>query len=107
MAVAFNEALQDDLIRRIRDVVEPVRVILFGSVAAGRMGPNSDVDVLVVVTEGTKRTETAKRIYRNLIGYELPVDVIVSTESDIATYGDNHSLIFYPALREGRVIYGN
>jgi hypothetical protein len=32
-------------------------------------------------------------------------DIIVATESDLRKYGDNFSLIYYPALREGREIY--
>lgn len=101
----FDETLQKELIERILAVVQPVRVILFGSAARGSMGPNSDVDVLVVVPEGLRRSEIARKIYRRLIGYGLPVDVIVATEDDIDRYGQNKSLVYYPALREGRDIY--
>ena len=45
----------DDLVRRIVEVVHPRRIILFGSAARGDMGPDSDIDILVVVPDGTHR----------------------------------------------------
>ena len=101
----FDESLQRELIDRILAVVQPVRVILFGAAARGEMGPRSDVDVLVVVPEGFRRRDVAGKIYRNLIGYELAVDVVVATEDELARYGNNSGLVYYPALREGRNIY--
>ena len=38
----------NELVRRIVEAVHPQRVILFGSAARGEMGPNSDLDVLVM-----------------------------------------------------------
>jgi len=95
----------DDLVRRILAVVQPRQIILFGSAARGDMRPDSDLDILVVVPDGTPRRQTAQIIYRNLIGLRAAVDVVVATESDLHQYGDNFSLVYYPALREGRAIY--
>jgi predicted nucleotidyltransferase len=38
----------DDIIRRIVEVAQPEKIILFGSAARGEMGPNSDVDLLII-----------------------------------------------------------
>jgi predicted nucleotidyltransferase len=95
----------DELIRRIVDVAHPLRIILFGSAARGEMGPNSDLDVLVVMPDGIHRRRTTQEIYRHLWGLGFAKDIIVATESDLHKYGDNFSLIYYPALREGREIY--
>ncbi|RMG29019.1 MAG: nucleotidyltransferase domain-containing protein [Methanobacteriota archaeon] len=94
-----------ELISRVSEVCQPLRVILFGSAARGEFSTNSDLDILVVVPKGTHRRKTAQAIYRNLIGYEFAVDVIVVTEEDLELYGDNRSLVLYPALREGKEIY--
>ena len=95
----------DDLVRRIVEVVHPRRIILFGSAARGDMRRDSDIDILVVVPDGAHRRQTAQTIYRHLIGLRAAVDVVVATESDLHQYGDNFSLVYYPALREGRAIY--
>ena len=95
----------DDLVRRIVEVAHPRQIILFGSAACGDMGPQSDIDVLVVVPDGTHRRHTAQKIYQHLIGLGGAVDVVIATESDLQQYGNNFSLVYYPALREGRPIY--
>jgi predicted nucleotidyltransferase len=94
-----------DLVRRIVEVAHPRQIILFGSAARDEMGPDSDLDVLVVVPDATPCRQTAQTIYRHLIGLDASVDVVVATESDLRQYGDNFSLVYYPALREGRAIY--
>ena len=61
----------DDLVQCIVEVVHPLRIILFGSAARGEMGLNSDVDVLVVMPEGTHRRHTAMHLYKHLTGFPL------------------------------------
>lgn len=36
------------IIERVVEVAQPEKIILFGSAARGEMGPNSDVDLLVI-----------------------------------------------------------
>ena len=100
-----DPALVEDLVRRIVAVAHPLRIILFGSAARGEMGPHSDLDVLVVVPDGVDRRATARAAYRNMIGLGHPTDIVVATESDLRRYGHNFSLVYSPALREGREIY--
>lgn len=95
----------DNLVRRIVEVVHPLRIILFGSAARGDMGPYSDIDILVVIPDHIPRRQTARQIYQNLIGFGLGTDIVVATERDLQQYGNNFSLVYYPALREGREIY--
>jgi len=95
----------DELVRLIVEIASPLRILLFGSAARGDMRPHSDLDVLVVVAEGTPRRRTSQKIYRHLIGFPLAVDVVVTTEKELDKHRDNFSLIYYPALREGKEIY--
>ena len=95
----------NELVQRIIEVAHPQRIILFGSAARGDMRPHSDIDVLVVVPDDTPRRQTVRKIYRNLIGFGHGTDVVVATEHDLRQYGDNFSLVYYPALHEGREIY--
>ncbi len=37
-----------DIIRRVVEAAHPDKIILFGSAARGQMGPDSDVDLLVI-----------------------------------------------------------
>ena len=93
------------LVQRIVEAVHPLRIILFGSAARGELGPDSDVDVLVVMPEGTHRLDTAQFLHTQLHGIELSVDIIVATPSDLARHRDNVGLIYRTILTEGKELY--
>lgn len=95
----------DELVRRIVEAVHPLRIILFGSAARGEMGPDSDIDVLVVMPEGTNRGDTEEQLYMKMLGMMVPIDIIVATPSDLARYGDTKGLIYRSVLREGTDLY--
>ena len=97
------EAL-NEIVRRIVEVADPERIVMFGSGARGHMSRNSDVDLLVVKS-GVNRLKLAQRIYANLHGVGEAVDVIVVTPEDVERYRDSTAVVVGPALREGKVIY--
>ena len=94
----------EEIVRRIVEVAQPERIILFGSAARGDMGPNSDLDFLIIKA-GAHRRELADRMRRALRGVNAAVDLVVATPEDIEQYKDSHPLIYKPALREGVVVY--
>ena len=100
----LDQAVLDEIVRRIVAVAQPEKILLFGSAARGEMGRHSDVDLLVV-KDGADRRRTATMIYRRLHGVGAAVDVTVVTPDDVARYRDSHALIIKPALHDGRVVY--
>jgi predicted nucleotidyltransferase len=103
---AVPAALLAEIVRRVVEAIAPEKIILFGSAAREDMGPDSDVDLLVVKS-GVHRRETARIITRQLIGVPIPIDVIVARPEDIERHGDTIGLIYRPALREGRIVYAS
>ena len=100
----LDQETLDEIIRRIVEVAQPEKIILFGSAARGGMGPHSDLDLLIVKEAQDLRKLTAK-VYRRLYGVGAAVDVIMVTPQDVERYKDSHALVIKPALREGRVMY--
>ncbi len=94
-----------DLVQRIVSMAHPLRIIVFGSSARGEAGRHSDIDLLIVMPEGAHRRKTAQAIYRGLLGFGLPVDVVVATPSDLEKYRDSPALVYRKALREGKELY--
>lgn len=90
---------------RIVSNFEPVRIIIFGSQARGDAGPESDVDLLVVLPQVADKRKAAIEIRRVLADFPLSKDVIVTTPEEIARRGDLVGSVLRPALREGIVIY--
>lgn len=73
-----DEEKVQELVRRIVEAVQPLRIILFGSAARGDMTPDSDADVLVVMPEGTDRRAVTDKLNMQMIGLGLSVGILVS-----------------------------
>ena len=63
----LDQQTLDDIIRRIVEVAQPEKIILFGSAARGDMNRHSDVDLLII-KEGADALELMGDIYMNLDG---------------------------------------
>jgi predicted nucleotidyltransferase len=95
----------DEIVARIVAAVDPLRIILFGSAARGDARPDSDVDVLVVMPEGTPRRDTAALLYPRMAGLRTPVDILVAWPSDLDRYRATKGLVYRNVVREGRSVY--
>lgn len=105
MRYPASDKILNEIKQRIVETANPLKIILFGSAARGEVGPNSDLDILVVIPSGIHRRLTARSIYRNLIGVGFAVDIVVVNEEDIERYKNNIGMVIKPALDQGRVIY--
>jgi uncharacterized protein len=90
---------------RIIQDYDPVKIILFGSHARGEAGPESDIDLLVVLPEIANKRQAAVAIRRILTDLPVPKDIVVTTPEEIARRGDLVGTVLRPALREGKVLY--
>ncbi|PYQ55116.1 MAG: nucleotidyltransferase domain-containing protein [Acidobacteria bacterium] len=93
-----------EMVRRIAERFEPERVILFGSQARGNAGPDSDIDLLVVM-ETDSRRRTAIEIRMALDDIVMPKDIIVITPDEFDRRRDVVGTVAYPAVREGRLVH--
>ncbi|MBM4048046.1 MAG: nucleotidyltransferase domain-containing protein [Planctomycetes bacterium] len=101
----LSEDTLREIIRRIVEVAHPERIILFGSAARGEVGPNSDVDVLVVKSGQFDHSRLVGDIYMNMHGLGQAVDVVLATPEQIERYRNTHCLVIAPALRDGKEVY--
>ncbi len=105
MAVKATNRVIDGMVRKIVKRYDPEQIILFGSYARGDEGPDSDVDLLVVMpVQGSKR---AKQVEIRVLLHDtpLPKDIIVTTPEDFAWRRNIVGTIEEPAAREGKVLY--
>jgi predicted nucleotidyltransferase len=98
-----EEKIQE-MVRRIVEGFDPDKIILFGSRARGDAGPDSDVDLLVIMnTESKPRSEIAIRVALDAMG--IPKDVIVITPDEFERRKTIVGTVAYPAHHEGRILY--
>jgi predicted nucleotidyltransferase len=94
-----------DVVADLVATAGPLQVLLFGSVAGGVDGPDSDIDLLVVLpeVEQNRRHELTVKLARAITAL-VPVDLLVTDPAEIAERGDLPGILRV-ALREGRVVY--
>ena len=93
------------MVDRIVGGFHPARVMLFGSQARDDARPDSDVDLLVVMENGTDRRSIAIEMMRCLGDLTIPKDIVVTTPDEIEKRGHLAGTVLRSALREGRIIY--
>ncbi len=96
-----------EVVRRLVEAYRPEGVYLFGSVARGDAGPDSDYDLLVVVPDDAPPERRRSRLaYEVLLGTGIAADVLVCTRS----YFDQRRLLKASlpgtVVREGQVLHG-
>ena len=101
---AVNEKIRE-MVNRIVDRFHPEMIILFGSHARGEAGPDSDVDLLIVMPVKGSRREKAVQIGVALHDIRAPKDIIVTTPEDFEWRKEIPGTIEWPAAREGVVLY--
>lgn len=93
------------MVKRIGERFHPERIILLGPHARGSAGPDSDVDLLVVMPVDGSRRE--KQIEIRGVLHDIPVskDIIVVRPEDFAWRKYYVGTIERPADREGKLLY--
>ena len=85
VAIQPRQEQLDELVRRIVEAVHPLAVILFGSAARGEMGPDSDLDLLVIAPSRERffdRMASVLRLSRDLRA-GLPLSPVVLTPEEV------------------------
>ena len=94
-----------DIVRRITEQFSPDKIILFGSRARGDAGPDSDTDLLVLFPEVEDPRKRAVELYLALTDFRGPKDIVVSTTYRFERYRNVANTVYWPASREGKVLY--
>jgi predicted nucleotidyltransferase len=107
---AMNAEVQriiHEVIQRLVDGYHPRQIILFGSVAYGEPGRDSDIDLLIV--KETSETPLARRVYvRRLISNpqrHIPVSPLVLTPEELTQRLALGDPFYHEILSRGKVLY--
>ncbi len=106
--ISKTTAVETTIARMVQRIVRkfhPEQVILFGSHARGEAGPDSDVDLLVVMDFEGSAFEMGLEIRVALHHILVLIDIIVTKPADFAWRKEVFGTIEWPAAREGKVLY--
>jgi predicted nucleotidyltransferase len=105
-ALADARSAIEEMVHRITERFSPDRIILFGSHARGDARADSDIDLLVLFSDVEDPRARAGEIYAALIGCSaIPKDIVVSTTARFERYRNVVNTVYWPAAREGQVLY--
>ena len=91
--------------RRIAEEFQPEKIVLFGSYAYGTPGPDSDVDLLVVMDTSLSSREQRLEISRVLSPRPFPMDILVRTPKDLAERLKLGDSFLQDIINRGKVVY--
>ena len=95
-----------EIVRRLVDAYQPERIYLFGSVARGEAGPDSDYDLLVVVgDDASPALRRSRAAYEALRGTRTAADVLVCTRSYFEARTHLKASLAGTVLREGQLLH--
>jgi uncharacterized protein len=99
----------EEIVQAIVEASAPERIILFGSAAHGEIGPDSDVDLLVVEKESSfhqaSRWAESSRMRKALWKFPVPIDVLIFTPEEVDRWKDSTNHVIARSAREGTVVY--
>jgi HEPN domain-containing protein/predicted nucleotidyltransferase len=89
--------------RRVAELFQPDRIVLFGSHAYGQPHADSDVDILVVMPTRNQHDEAAR--IRGAVDAPFPMDLIVRTPAGLAWRLAEGESFHTEIVTKGKVLY--
>ena len=101
-----SDPVLGEVVRRLVEVYQPERIYLFGSVARGDAGPDSDYDILVIVPDDAPPERRRSRLaYEVLWGTGTAADVLVWTAGQFNSRTHLASSLPATVVREGVLLH--
>ena len=107
--ITVTDEIIEQMVDAIVREVAPERVYLFGSRARGEARVDSDVDILIVESEGfgaeRSRLDETNRVYQALTAFRIPKDVLVYSCDEYAKWRGSRNHVIGRCESEGRLLY--
>jgi len=91
--------------RKIAEKFQPEQIILFGSFAWGKPGPDSDVDLFIVKATDQSTREVAREIDAMLFPRIFPMDIIVYKPDQVEQRKLMGDFFIKHIFSKGKILY--
>ncbi|MCK4720903.1 nucleotidyltransferase domain-containing protein [bacterium] len=103
-----NNSILTEMVQRLVDAFDPECIYLFGSHARGEANPDSDFDLLMILSKSElPRYKRDQAAFRVLCGVGAPKDVIVLTREEFHSKLPVVTSLPATIEREGRLLYAS
>jgi predicted nucleotidyltransferase len=102
----MSEDLMREITQRLVENFQPEQVILFGSHAWGSPTPDSDIDLMVIVSDSDLTAyQRAVLGHRSLSGLGIAKDIVVRTRAEFDFWQETRASLEYKVSHQGKVLY--
>ncbi|MFA6569759.1 MAG: nucleotidyltransferase domain-containing protein [Bacteroidota bacterium] len=94
-----------NIIERIIGLINPVKIIMFGSYSNNSQNKDSDLDLLIITDTQEPRYKSASNLRMQLYPYSLPLDLLVYTPTEYEKWKNTKNHILYNIENYGLTVY--
>ena len=96
----------NQIVLRLVEGLQPEQIILFGSYAYGQATEESDLDIMIVISESAEPPHRrAQKAYRYVRGIKVPIDLIVLTREELTKQAVVVTSLARQVIERGEVLY--
>lgn len=88
----------------IKKYYQPEKIILFGSLAIGKVGPYSDIDLVIIKKTSLPYFKRIRQLVR-LLDYDVGIDFFVYTPEEFEEASETKLFFKEEILKKGQVLY--
>ena len=99
------QATVRNVVETIAERFKPDKIVVFGSCARGEAGPDSDLDLLVIMKSNLPRYKRATPMRLLFNPTPCPMDILVFTPREVRRWNGTTNHIVTEALEKGVVAY--
>jgi len=97
----------EQVAQKIAKEYKPEKIILFGSYAWGKPGPDSDVDLFIVKKSRKRRIDRQRELQMKLLGNKFPpLDLLVYSPEELRRRIEMGDFFIRDIMGKGRILYG-
>jgi predicted nucleotidyltransferase len=102
----ISAPLLQEITHRLVNEFQPEEIILFGSQAWGKPGEDSDLDLLVIISDSDlSPARRAMSAYQCLQGLNVPKDILVRTRAEVERFRHVQASLEHQIFERGTVLY--
>lgn len=95
----------DSIVAQVVANYKPEKIILFGSAASGTMGPDSDIDMVVIKNTSERFYDRISSV-RSMIQTKDPLDILVYTPQEYLSLSRDSWFVGEEIVQKGNIVYG-
>ena len=102
----INDDLLYEITQRLVEQFKPEQIILFGSQVWGAPTSNSDIDLMVIISQSNLSDyERSVLGHRCLSGLDIAKDIVVRTRAEFDFFKEVRASLEYKLAHQGKVLY--